>query len=152
MKSFIYLIVLLIAIINCHKCNNILVRKYVMRECGRKNIARKEKKKWIIGCGISDEDYSITKKRIVEKQRESSDKIASWEMKKLKEIIEPELNQYIKKNNKSWKPHEFSALCIYGLKNSIKDIFNTSGGNKKKIESLLPSPEKEIFIGKKTNF
>lgn len=148
MKSFIFLILLLITIINCQRCSK-KVHNYIMKECGKNTNARKEKGKWMIGCGISDDDYSITKKRIVKNTKENSGKIASWENQKLKSKIEPELKQCIKKN-KIWKPHEYDALCIFGLKgNSITDIFKNFQGDKKKIESQLPSPEKEIFNGSK---
>jgi hypothetical protein len=69
-----------------------------MKECGKNTNSRKENGKWIIGCGISDDDYSIIKKRIVKNTKENSGKIASWEKQKLKSKIEPELKQCIKKN------------------------------------------------------
>jgi hypothetical protein len=120
-----------------------------MKECGKNTNSRNEKGKWIIGCGISDDDYSIIKKRIVKNTKENSGKIASWENQKLKSKIEPELKKCIKKN-KIWKPHEYDALCIFGLKgNSITDICKNSKGDKNIIGSKLPSPEKEIFNGSK---
>jgi len=149
MKFNIFTFVVLLYFTNCLNCSK-KVKKYIMKICSKKTKAKEEKGKWIIGCGLSDEDYSITHKRIIKNTVEKEKKIVNWHLKKLITIIEPELNKYM--NNFNWKQHEFDALCIYGTKgNSVQNICKNAN-NKLSIQLQLKSPEKEIFKNGKYNF
>lgn len=148
MKFNIFTFIVLLYFTNCLKCSK-KVKKYIVKICSRQTKAKEEKGKWIIGCGLSDEDYSTTQKRIIEGTVEKDREIVKWHLKKLKNI-EPELNKYMKKFN--FKQHEFDALCIYGSKgNSVQKICKNSF-NKYNIQLQLKNPEKEIFKNGKYNF
>ncbi len=68
MKSFIFFL-LLIYFTNCLECCD-KVEKYIFKVCGKEAIAKYENNKWVIGCELSDNDYSIIKKRIIKSTRE----------------------------------------------------------------------------------
>jgi len=148
MKSFIFFL-LLIYFTNCLRCSN-KVEKYIFQKCGKQTVAKYENNKWVIGCGLSDNDYSTIKKRIIQNTRERKNKIIKWHKKKIKWVIQPELNNYM--NKFKWTQNEYDALCIYGTNgHSVKEICENSN-NKPEIESKLRSPEKEIFKSGKYNF